>query len=57
MTTPRYIVAFSFLSLAAYAAQPQIDPVDARWTFGAHEPYTMYRRVGNAGESMGLGHP
>lgn len=24
-----------------------IDPVTTRWTFGAHEPYTMYRRVGN----------
>ena len=23
------------------------NPIDMRWTFGAHEPYTMYRRVGN----------
>ena len=23
-----------------------LDPLTARWTFGAHEPYTMYRRVG-----------
>ena len=23
-----------------------IDPLTTRWTFGAHEPYTMYRRVG-----------
>ena len=23
-----------------------VDPVDARWTFGNHEPYTMYRRIG-----------
>ena len=23
-----------------------IDPVTTRWTFGAHEPYTMYRRIG-----------
>ena len=23
-----------------------LDPLDMRWTFGAHEPYTMYRRVG-----------
>ena len=22
------------------------DPLTTRWTFGAHEPYTMYRRVG-----------
>jgi hypothetical protein len=24
-----------------------LNPLDMRWTFGAHEPYTMYRRVGN----------
>lgn len=24
-----------------------LSPLDMRWTFGAHEPYTMYRRVGN----------
>ena len=29
------------------AAALSIDPVATRWTFGAHEPYTMYRRVGN----------
>lgn len=23
-----------------------LNPLDMRWTFGAHEPYTMYRRVG-----------
>ena len=28
------------------AAALNIDPVMTRWTFGAHEPYTMYRRVG-----------
>ena len=28
------------------ASAPTLDPVDVRWTFGAHEPYTMYRRVG-----------
>ena len=37
--------------LAASAAQAaeymNIDPLTTRWTFGAHEPYTMYRRVGN----------
>lgn len=46
MTILRYIAIGSFLTVSAYAAQPQINPVDARWTFGAHEPYTMYRRVG-----------
>ncbi len=25
---------------------PKIDPLTTRWTFGAHEPFTMYRRVG-----------
>lgn len=24
----------------------KIDPLTTRWTFGAHEPFTMYRRVG-----------
>ena len=23
-----------------------MEPLDMRWTFGAHEPYTMYRRIG-----------
>ncbi len=31
-------------SIVALAAD--IDPLTTRWTFGAHEPYTMYRRVG-----------
>ena len=32
----------------AQAAQyVDVDPLTTRWTFGAHEPYTMYRRVGN----------
>ena len=31
---------------AADSAPVQIDPVDVRWTFGAHEPYSMYRRIG-----------
>ena len=29
------------------AAAINIDPVTTRWTFGAHEPCTMYRRVGS----------
>ena len=24
----------------------EIDPLMTRWTFGAHEPYSMYRRMG-----------
>ncbi|MDD4622094.1 MAG: hypothetical protein PHG71_02540 [Kiritimatiellae bacterium] len=34
----------ALLPLAAVAAE--IDPLTTRWTFGAHEPYTMYRRMG-----------
>ena len=30
----------------AAVAEINIDPLTTRWTFGAHEPYTMYRRVG-----------
>lgn len=28
-------------------ANVAVDPLEARWTFGNHEPLTMYRRVGN----------
>ena len=38
------IILFSFF-LGSAAAQ-DLNPLDMRWTFGAHEPYTMYRRVG-----------
>ena len=31
-----------------FAATINIDPLTTRWTFGAHEPYTMYRRVGKS---------
>ena len=31
---------------AAESMAAQIDPITTRWTFGAHEPYAMYRRVG-----------
>lgn len=34
----------ALLPLAVVAAE--IDPMTTRWTFGAHEPYTMYRRMG-----------
>ena len=32
--------------IAFAAVGVELDPLDMRWTFGAHEPYTMYRRVG-----------
>ena len=41
-------IAVTFLAFAsAVAAEIEIDPLTTRWTFGAHEPYTMYRRVGD----------
>ena len=42
------LVVAAVAACAAQAAQfVEIDPLTTRWTFGAHEPYTMYRRVGN----------
>ena len=38
------LAAVSAGALGAFAAE--LDPLDMRWTFGAHEPYAMYRRVG-----------
>ena len=35
-------------ALPALIASAEIDPLTTRWTFGAHEPYTMYRRVGKS---------
>ena len=32
--------------MLAALAVTALDPLEMRWTFGAHEPYTMYRRVG-----------
>jgi len=37
------MVTLSPTDAAAYTAP---DPLDMCWTFGAHEPYTMYRRMG-----------
>ena len=34
------------VSTMMLAAGMSLNPIDMRWTFGAHEPYTMYRRVG-----------
>ena len=33
-------------SLSLVASAADLNPLDMRWTFGAHEPYTMYRRIG-----------
>ena len=40
------IIASSMLAAGALFAPIEIDHLTARWTFGAHEPYMMYRRVG-----------
>ena len=42
MITPH--IALLASALAAQSTAP--DPLDMLWTFGAHEPYTMYRRMG-----------
>ncbi len=34
------------LEASPTARDAAIDPLTTRWTFGAHEPYTMYRRIG-----------
>ena len=34
------------LALALAADAQTFDPLTTRWTFGAHEPYSMYRRMG-----------
>lgn len=39
------MLSLAFCTL--FATFADIDPVTTRWTFGAHEPLTMYRRVGN----------
>ena len=35
----------ALLAALAFGAV-DLNPLDMRWTFGAHEPYMMYRRVG-----------
>ena len=39
------MVAMPLLAAAAQVAE--IDPITTRWTFGAHESFMMYRRVGS----------
>ena len=46
MIQKQLFATFALLTAAAGAADVEIDPLTTRWTFGAHEPYTMYRRVG-----------
>ena len=44
MLSPFASMLAAGIAFAAYGAE--LDPIEMRWTFGAHEPYTMYRRVG-----------
>ena len=44
MKSLMFSVALAGTSVAGAYTAP--DPLDMRWTFGAHEPYTMYRRMG-----------
>ena len=39
-------IALSVFALALAADARALDPLTTRWTFGAHEPYSMYRRMG-----------
>lgn len=34
------------ITLLLASAVASLSPLDMRWTFGAHEPYAMYRRIG-----------
>lgn len=40
------IAALAIVAIASAGSAADLDPLTTRWTFGAHEPYTMYRRVG-----------
>jgi len=48
MRTCLFVGAMALLGggVRADVAYTAPDPLDMRWTFGAHEPYTMYRRMG-----------
>lgn len=41
----KLVIAF-LIGIEALAVVAAMDPLDMRWTFGAHEPITMYRRKG-----------
>ncbi|MBE6397306.1 MAG: hypothetical protein E7046_09910, partial [Lentisphaerae bacterium] len=41
------LVVFAELAGVVSAVSAALEPIDMRWTFGNHEPVTMYRRVGN----------
>ena len=42
------------LALALAADAQALDPLTTRWTLGAHEPYSMYRRMGNGYGRRGI---
>ena len=39
-------VVFMAVAMPIVSVVAEVNPVDTRWTFGAHEPFPMYRRVG-----------
>ena len=39
-------VTFLAFAMPLVSVVAEVNPVDTRWTFGAHEPFPMYRRVG-----------
>lgn len=41
----KLVIAF-LIGIEAFVTVAAMDPLDMRWTFGAHEPITMYRRKG-----------
>ena len=46
MIMKRLAFAFAMAATPLMAEYTAPDPLEMLWTFGAHEPYTMYRRMG-----------
>lgn len=42
----KFLFAALLLAVQFPVVGQDLNPLDMRWTFGAHEPYTMYRRIG-----------
>ena len=42
----RNIVYAIAVAMPLVCVVAEVNPIDTRWTFGAHEPFLMYRRVG-----------
>ena len=48
-------IALSVFAFALSADAQVVDPLTTRWTFGAHEPYSMYRRMGKKRNMRDIG--